>query len=80
MAEPQKTAVSTVAILAIVILVALVFYFVWEESNDDVEIDFNLDGNRSVPTQVHRAAVTTPDVLPEPAGIGFDAQALRPSA
>ena len=58
MAESNKTAVSVVAILAIVILIGLVIYFITEEADDDVEIDFNGQGERDAPTWVHAAPLT----------------------
>jgi len=66
MADSQKSVVSTVAIIAIVILVGLVFYFVWEETNDDIEIDLNLDGQQDVPVQVDRSDTPTPEFVAGP--------------
>jgi len=40
MADSQKSMVTIVAIIAIVILVGLVAYFVMQETNDTIEIDF----------------------------------------
>ena len=60
MAESNKTAVSVVAILAIVILIGLVVYFVTEEADDDVEIDFNGQGERDAPVLVHDGAQPPP--------------------
>jgi hypothetical protein len=50
MADSQKSLVSIVAILAIVILVGLVFWFVREESSSTIEID--LGGVHPVPVWV----------------------------
>lgn len=52
MAESNRTAVSVVAILAIVILVGLVVYFVMEETDDDIEVEFNGQGERDAPVLV----------------------------
>jgi len=52
MADSQRSVVSIVAIFAIVILVGLVVYFVMDETDDAIEIDFNLDGSRDAPAQV----------------------------
>lgn len=62
MAEVHKTAVTVVAILAIIILVGLVVYFVIEETNDDIEIDFNSQLEREAPAHVSSAG--TPLVPP----------------
>jgi hypothetical protein len=56
MANSQKSLVSVVAILAIVILVGMVVYFVMEEANSDIEIDLNLDGAQDAPVQIDRSA------------------------
>ena len=39
MAQSGNTAVTITAIIAILVIVGLVFYFVREEADDDIEID-----------------------------------------
>lgn len=77
MADSNRTAVSVVAILAIVILIGLVVYFVTEEADDDVEIEFNGQLERDAPALAMEgptaraapsSAGTVPPRPPVPAG------------
>lgn len=70
MAEPRG-ALSIVAILAIVILVGLVVYFVMEETDDDIEIDFNLVPSNA-PAQVAAAPEASLTSAPLPIGFAAD--------
>lgn len=52
MAESNRTAVTIVAVLAMVILVGIVAYFVMEETDDSLEIDVGGQLGQDAPAQV----------------------------
>lgn len=60
MADSQKSMVTVVAIIAIVILVGIVVWFIREESEDSIEID--LGSAADTPAWTTASGSSAPDV------------------
>jgi hypothetical protein len=63
MADSNRSAVSVVAIIAIVILVGVVIYFVMEETNDTIEIDLGGRLTQEAPTLLVDHAAPAPPAV-----------------
>lgn len=81
MANSNSNVVTTVGILAIVILVGLAVYFVMRGGGEDSDFEVDVNGsNLDVPTEItaRSAAASGPEVhFEQPAFIGTDQENVR---